>query len=212
MREIGILGYGELGQQLEYFLIEKYGKECLCFHYFDDNLYIKNVKNSYPFNEYKKIENRNINFFVCLGYKHLELKKHIIEELLEKQFLVPSFIHQSAYINKTAKIGDGVIIFPMCNIDFCVSINKGVLLHNNVTISHHSTIDECCFFAPSVTLSGNVNVKKYSFIGTGSVVSNGIQIGEKAQIGIGSVVTKDIPAQTSWIGNPIKMLNKLIVR
>ena len=45
-------------------------------------------------------------------------------------------------------------------------------------------------------------------IGTSVTILAGIHIGKNAVIGAGSVVTKDIPDNTTVIGNPAKVLDE----
>lgn len=47
-------------------------------------------------------------------------------------------------------------------------------------------------------------IKKGASIGANATILPGIIIGENAMIGAGSVVTKDVPPNTTVIGNPAK--------
>jgi sugar O-acyltransferase (sialic acid O-acetyltransferase NeuD family) len=209
MKKIGIIGYGILGHQIEFFLKEKY-KSGLEFYYFDDLFQLKGNSNSFKFYDFREFFlSEGMEFYVCLGYQQLYIKSKIIDELQSNNCLIPSLIHSTSYVSPLAKINSGVYIFPLCNIGQDVIIKNGVLLHNSVTVSHNSTISDCSFIAPNVTLSGNVEIGKNTFVGTGTVISNYVKIGDNIKIGIGSVVTQNIPDNTSWIGNPLKLVNNL---
>lgn len=43
-------------------------------------------------------------------------------------------------------------------------------------------------------------------IGAGTCVLGNVKIGEGAKIGAGSVVVKDVPARTTAVGNPAKLI------
>ncbi|HXI61426.1 MAG TPA: hypothetical protein VNF70_01900, partial [Pyrinomonadaceae bacterium] len=45
-------------------------------------------------------------------------------------------------------------------------------------------------------------VKRAASIGSGATILCGVTIGERAIVGAGAVVTKDVPADTTVIGNP----------
>ena len=211
MKKIGIIGYGVLGRQLEFFLREQ-NKSGIEIHYFDDLFHSMGNSNSYKFYDYRNFFSaETMEFYVCLGYKELKIKYQIIDDLQSNNCSVPSLIHSTSYVSPLAKIYNGVYIFPMCNIGQNVIIKNGALLHNSVTISHNSTISECSFLAPNVALSGNVEIGKNTFVGTGTVISNYVKIGDNVKIGIGSVVTQNIPDNTSCIGNPIKIVSNLIL-
>ncbi len=200
-----IIGYGELGRQYASFLSEAYQSE---FFWFDDVANGNKEPNTFAFNSYGKDEFKDSDFYVSLGYKHLEAKHRILQELQLLKRKLPSFIHTSGFVNKTARIDAAVFIYPMCNIDKNVSIGLGSLINNSVTISHDNAIGNCCYISPGVVTSGNVSVGDYTFIGSGCVISNNVTIGRNVRIGIGSVITQDIPDGASVIGNPMKIVSK----
>ena len=196
--KIGIIGYGELGQQLENFLIEI--EPNIKIVSFDDS------NSNFSLASYAKDINSYI-WLIALGYKHLKLKLEIIDKINSQGGKFKSIIHESSYISKQANLHDGVICYPMCNIDKGVEIKNSTLLNNSVVVSHDVIIEEACYISPGVIISGNVYIKKGSFIGSGSVISNGITIGEFSKIGIGSVITKNVPDHSYVIGNPQKELS-----
>jgi sugar O-acyltransferase (sialic acid O-acetyltransferase NeuD family) len=204
-----LIGYGELGKQIEQLLIEVKKKEK--FIYFDDIAYSQKMGNSLPFNNYKKSEFKGLEFYVCLGYRNLVQKMEIIRELHGLNYKLPSIIHPSCYVNKTANIGKNVYLYPLSNIDRNVQIKDGSLINNSVVISHDTIVGAGCYISPGTIISGFVKIGDGSFIGSGSVISNNITIGMNSKIGIGTVVTKDIPGSSSYIGNPMKKVSDLYI-
>jgi acetyltransferase EpsM len=207
MRIIGLIGYGNLGLQIESLVLSTSSN--YKFIYFDDIAHKQKIKNAFPFNRFLDDQFGDVHFIVALGYKHLERKKTIIENLILNKRNLFTYINPGAIINKSAIIDVGTIIYPNVTIDKNVSIGKGCLLHLSVTISHDTFIDDCCFLAPSVTLSGFVSIGKMVFIGTGVCVANNIIIQDSAIIGIGSVITKNVEQKQCVIGNPQKIVKKI---
>jgi sugar O-acyltransferase (sialic acid O-acetyltransferase NeuD family) len=196
------LGFGDLGKQILGFLQEK--EAILEAHYFDDN-FISTSNFYFPFNAY--IDNLlNYEWIISLGYNNLILKQEIIKKILNFNGKLTTIIHDTSYISPRAKILQGVIIYPMCNIDKGVLIEEGVILNNSVIVSHDSRIGRASYVGPGVVISGNCIIGKSVFIGSGSVISNGIEIGDNSIIGIGSVVIKNIKSNSNGIGNPFKIL------
>ncbi len=197
------LGFGDLGLQLEGFLNEK--SETSVSHYFDD-YYVNENRKIFPYDHYLKVI-KSYEWIVSLGYNRLWEKQKVIQSILEGGGKFLSVIHPSSFISYRANLKDGVIVYPMCNVDKGVILEEGVLLNNSVTISHDCKVGRCTYLGPGVILSGNTTIGKGCFIGSGSVISNGINIGDNSIIGIGSVITKDMKPNTSGIGNPFKILN-----
>jgi sugar O-acyltransferase (sialic acid O-acetyltransferase NeuD family) len=201
---VGFLGFGELGKQLEIFVDLLYPRANKL--YFDD-LLCYHRSNFLPFLDYKKYS-RDFQWVLAIGYLHMDKRLELISELVGSGCKLLNLIHPSSYISNSSYLSNGTVVYPMCNIDKEVFIGKGVLLNNSVTISHNSEVQDGTYISPGVILSGNVKVGKGSFIGSGSIVSNNISIGENVHIGVGSVITKDIPNNSWVIGNPQRILQK----
>jgi UDP-2-acetamido-3-amino-2,3-dideoxy-glucuronate N-acetyltransferase len=117
-----------------------------------------------------------------------------------------------------------------------VEIQKGASIGKNCKISSHSFICEGvhisdnCFIGHGVMFTNDLFpratnpdgsqqtdadwklietfVKKGASIGSNSTILCGITIGENALVGAGAVVTKDVPANSTVIGNPAKQIVK----
>lgn len=127
-------------------------------------------------------------------------------------------VWQFCVILENAKIGKN------CNINCNVFIENDVLIGDNVTIKpgvqiwDGVTLEDNVFIGPNVTFTNDLVprskrypvefsktlIKKGASIGANSTIIAGNTIGENALIGAGSVVTKDVPANTVWLGNPAK--------
>ena len=208
--QIAFIGFGEMGIQVYDLLKQKYAR--LKPVYFDDELYKAGVKNAQPFKDYVKDTFKSYFFVVCLGYRHAALKNKIFKQLVKLGRKNLSYIHATCFVSRSAIIGAGSVLYPMCNIDKEVNIGTSVLINNSVVISHNSSIGNSCYLSPGVVLSGNVTIGENTFVGAGSVVANGIKIGKNVVIGIGTVVTKHISDNSFVIGNPMKLVNSLMIQ
>ena len=101
MKKIALIGYGELPVQMEKFILQQ-SRHRPVFYYFDDILFSRKQKNSFKFNDYLSDNFAELEFYVCLGYRHLTKKKKIIEFLLKGGRSLPSLIHRTAYMNPDA--------------------------------------------------------------------------------------------------------------
>jgi len=193
---VAIIGAGELGRHLAHFL------KCPVT-FFDDNSQLA----EFPFDAFREKRFSDFDFYVGLGYRHLEKRASILGELETLGRKIPALVHPSSYLGD-AKIGAGAFVFPMCNLGQSVSLGKGVILHGSVTLSHDSSVGECSYLAPAVITSGHVQIGKFCFLGTGALVSDGVTIGDRVRIGIGTVVTHDLAPRSSHIGNPSRQLEQ----
>lgn len=212
VRQIAIVGYGIIGQQIRHFLEEAHKGGAIEFNYFDDQLAAKGEEHAYPFDDYQDSQYDNFEFYIGLGYKHLCLRNKISATLMQMNRRFPSIIHYTAYVHPSVSIGYGSVIYPMCNIGFSVRIGNGTIINKSCTISHDTELGNSSFLSPSVTFCGGAKLGDSSFLGAGSVVANEVVIGNRVMVGIGSVITQDIQDELSVIGNPAKIVTKLKIK
>ncbi len=209
IRTIGLIGYGDLGVQFQKMIIGD-SKEEVKFLFFDDKKHELSPESVSPFYGYRENDDPEVEYIVCLGYHHLKLKREIIAELKGSGRKLYSLIHSTAYISKSAKIGDGVAIYPLCNVDEGCVIEDGVLLNNSSVVSHDTLIGNSSYFGAGVIISGMVRIGECTFIGSGTATANSLSIGSYCKIGVGSVITKSIPDDTQGVGNPFRSVSILL--
>jgi sugar O-acyltransferase (sialic acid O-acetyltransferase NeuD family) len=168
---------------------------------------IDDVKVIGGFNDISRLFNLDVfsSVVIGIGYKHLNRKNKLFNELIEMNISISGFIHPTCYINKYSEIHTSSILYPNCVIDQRVVINKNVIVNLNTIISHDTKIGENTFIAPGVVISGNCIIGSNCFIGSGSVIKDNITICDNVLLGIGSIVTNDILCEGIYFGIPAKL-------
>lgn len=206
MNATAIIGFGALGRQILALLAHREPRRPVVV--FDDHEHARGTEDSYPFASFLDERFAAFEFYVGLGYHHLPRKAEILSRLLAAGRRLPSLVHPSCHVHPSTRIGAGCLLYPGCNLDQEVELGDGVLLHNSVVVSHDTRIGAAAYLAPGVVLSGRVTVGPSVFLGSGAVVANDRSIGARARVGIGTVVTRDVPADASAIGNPMRLLSR----
>lgn len=201
--KIGMIGYGSVGKQLYNTLLEN-GYSAEQVYIFADDIEKNEQARIFGFNDFKEDRFRDIHFIPTLGYLSKNLKYKILDYLTEHNYEIFTFIHPTAFVSKNAKIGKGVIIYPLCNIDQGATVDDGTIILNSSIVAHDTYIGKCVYLAPGVTLSGFIHVGDLSFIGTAATVANNVNIGKNSTIAIGTCLTKDIAEDSFVIGNPFQ--------
>lgn len=122
----------------------------------------------------------------------------------EKSVLLDFTIGDDCTIHAPVWIGNNVIIGNRVKIQAFAFLPDGVEIGDDVFIGPH-----VCFTNdrnPPSDKWEKTFVGNGASIGAGAVILPGVTIGENALIGAGSVVTKDVPSNTTVVGNPAKPL------
>jgi acetyltransferase-like isoleucine patch superfamily enzyme len=88
--------------------------------------------------------------------------------------------------------------------------------HGGITIGDHTQLGPNTLITTTThdfeqsmeTTFEAVTIGAWAWIGAGSVVLPGIRIGDHAVVGAGSIVTKDLPAYSTAVGNPARVIRE----
>ncbi|PBJ13878.1 acetyltransferase [Flavobacterium sp. ACN6] len=208
MKILAIIGSGDLGQQIAHYAISDGHYQKVVF--FDD------YNNEISINGYSIVGNSNaivdafsMNIFdeliIGIGYKHLSIRKALFEKF-ENVIPFGKIVHSSSWIDKTATVRDGCVIYPSCIIDASAIISNNTILNIGCTVSHDTIVGKHCFLSPRVALAGFINVEEMCILGINSTVIDNIHIVSETKIGGGTVVIKSINEAGLYVGNPHRLI------
>lgn len=118
-------------------------------------------------------------------------------------------IQKNAMVGRRCKISSHTFICEGVTIEDFVFIGHGVMFVNDSF--PRATTPDGELQTTSDWVVERTLVKKGASIGSGATILSNVTIGERAIVGAGSVVTRDVPPDTIVVGNPARVLRKIVV-
>lgn len=157
-----------------------------------------------------KISNQyqDLNLFIAIGCNFIRNK--IFEKLnqVNENYNFVSIVHNTAYVAKDVKIGNGVFIGPMAVVNPGSTIEDFAIINTKASVDHDCHIGKFSSVNPGVTTGGNVTLGDFSVLGIQSSVKHGIKIGSNTVIGSNAYVHNDILDNTVAVGTPAKPIRE----
>ena len=202
---LAIIGSGALGQQIAHWALQDQQYDIA--GYYDDFQLAGKTVNSIPvlgplsaiLDDFKK-EVFDV-VLIGIGYNHMNFREETFQRFYG-QVPFGKLIHSSCFVDDTASIGEGSVLYPRSVIDRNAKIGMNVLLNLQCIISHDSNIAAHSFLSPGVICSGFVNIYKKCNLGTGTIIVDNIDIKASIRSGAGTVITKNIDLGGLYVGVP----------
>lgn len=213
MSQIVIIGTGGFAKEVHEILMTNLrwvGENNSFKGFLDDNSSLFGIE----FQGYKVLggiewlsENKDTRAIIAIG--NPSIKKKVVNKL--NQFEYDNFmnvIDTNSIIGRDVKLGKSAIVCAGTIITTNVVIGDFVTLNLACTVGHDVVIEDYATVAPGVNISGNCTIKEGVDFGTGATIIQGKEIGEWSIVGAGAVVVKDIPSNTTSVGNPAKVIKE----
>jgi sugar O-acyltransferase (sialic acid O-acetyltransferase NeuD family) len=149
---------------------------------------------------------QSFDYFIGVG--HNGIRKKIFNQLFEHLGSPVNAIHPQAIVSASVEMNYGIMISANATINPLVSLGQGVICNTSCSIDHECIIEDFAHIAPGAVLCGNVRIGAGSFVGANAVIKQGITVGRNVMIGAGSVIIRDVPDNTTVVGNPQRILEK----
>ena len=151
-------------------------------------------------------KHQNVQAICAIGKPHFRYE--VIQRVSKLGIEFCTIIHPSVIMTKWTKIGIGTVITAGCVLSNQIELGNHVHINPSSTIGHDAVISDFVSISPGVLISGNVEVGEGTLIGTGTTIIEQKTIGEWSIIGAGSTVIDNIPANTTVVGTPARVIKK----
>jgi sugar O-acyltransferase (sialic acid O-acetyltransferase NeuD family) len=145
-----------------------------------------------------------VQAFCAVGASHHRYRLVKRAEAVGCRFF--SIVHPTATLTRWIHLGEGTVITAGCILTNQIRIGNHVHVNLDCTVGHDAIVEDFVTFAPGVHVSGNVTAREGAYVGTGANIIEKVEIGAWSIVGAGSVVTRDVPANTTAVGVPAKVI------
>lgn len=177
---------------------------------FDDETFGDSI-NEFPilcktYEAYEKYKAYDDVKFIYQLYRPDLMKERI--ELLNS-FKIPinrfyTFIHHTATVAKSAKIGYGTAIMANTVVNPNAIIGNYCTIHSNSLIGHDTKMGSYNFVAAHNVIGSSSTIGDSNFFGLNSTFNNYIEIGDFNFVGMASNVVKGLDSNQKVYGNPAR--------
>ncbi len=114
-----------------------------------------------------------VNYKNCEVYPAFgnnEMRLEWISRLESEDFLIPTIIHETAYVSPKAKVNKGTVILPKAVINTEVIVEKGCIINCGAIIDHGCVIEAGVHLCPGVVVKAENRIKSGTKIESGEVI------------------------------------------
>lgn len=131
--------------------------------------------------------------YVVLAIGQPSIKKEVVRQLQSVGSSFITYVHSSAYVSLSAKIGAGVLVCPFCVVNSGTVIEDFVMLNVFCSIGHGAVVGEFSVLSPYSALNGDSSIGSGCFLGTRATVFPRTKTGNNCIVDSHSYVKFDTP-------------------
>lgn len=126
------------------------------------------------------------------GIGNILVRLEVFNRLTTEGFVCPSIVHPSAWVEPSARLSEGVQVFPHAYVGSECHVGFGAIVNTGAIISHDCVLADTVNISPGAILAGGVHIGERALVGMGVTVNLGVKIGVGARIGNGATVKSDV--------------------
>ena len=141
---------------------------------------------------------------VVIAHGEPRIRRILADKVRGDGYTLGSVVDRTARLSPSARLGEGIIVFPYVYISSCAVIGDNVLISLGSGVGHDSVIGDSAVVSTLVSISGNCSIGSGCYIGTTACIKEQVSIGENTIIGMGSCVFRDVGPGMIAVGNPAR--------
>lgn len=142
------------------------------------------------------------------GDKIVAIGNAKIRERIQRKIETITLVHPDAIIGEKVEIGKGSVVMAGTVINPETIIGEGCIVNTSASIDHDCLLQDYVHVAVGAHLCGTVHIGKGTWVGAGATIINNISVCDECMIGAGGLVIRDIEIPGTYVGVPVKRIEK----
>lgn len=135
--------------------------------------------------------------FVALSSGKLNRDRTRLYNIVKtKGFNCATYVSSSAFVWRTAKIGENCFIFENNVLQHGAKIGNNVVLWSGNHIGHQAKIEDNVFVSSHCVISGYCTIGMNTFLGVNCAIADNVKVGSDCFVGMGSAITRNLADNT----------------
>lgn len=146
---------------------------------------------------------------LLLGIGIPEVRRRVMEDLLDRGAELLTLIHPTAIVSPTALVGPGCILCPGAIVSDSARLGRCVLMNFHASLAHDSVAGDFAVLAPYASLAGGATIGDDVFLGMHASVGPGVTVGARSKVAANSCVLRNVPPDSLVHGVPGRVSPRL---
>ena len=139
-----------------------------------------------------------------LGLGNPEDRRAVARKMKERGAKFLSLIHPKAQVFPTAKLGEGLILYPFSLVSSYVELGDFCMLNAYAGVGHDGKVGDYTVLAPYATVLGFAQTGECCFLSTHSMLAPKKKLGKEGIVAANSSALRDAPEAAFVCGVPGK--------
>jgi UDP-N-acetylbacillosamine N-acetyltransferase len=133
------------------------------------------------------------------------VRMRLIARLKALGFTLPVLVHGTAWVARTAAVGEGTVVLARAVIGAAAQVGAGVIVNTGAVLDHDCVAGDGAHLCPGVTVGGHAQIGAGAWIGIGATLKDRVRVGANTTVGAGAVVLDDLPDNVVAYGVPARV-------
>lgn len=107
--------------------------------------------------------------YAFVGIGNNTFRDQLIEKLEACGYKIPVLVHPTAYISRTARIGQGTVVEPKAIVNAHTVVGAGGIISVGAIVDHDVVIGPCCHINAGAIVKAGATVEAYTKLEAGEV-------------------------------------------